>query len=263
MLRSRKSITFVILALCFATLLAVSFRQVTAITFTSRESAEANEELSRFVTLPAPAAAVNQPANAGEEAEPNKWAHVVFPEVDFESLAVQNPDIVGWLILEDTVINYPVVQTNNNSFYLTHLFDGTKNANGTLFVDHRNTPGFIDQNTIIYGHHMNNGSMFAPLIQYVDQAFFDAHPYLLFLTPDGNYLIELFAGYTTDVDDSSWQRSFADASEFTSWLTAVKDRSDFQSELMPEPTDHIITLSTCSRDFRGAKYILAGRLIPM
>ena len=126
------------------------------------------------------------------------------PEIDFVSLKEINEDVVGWLYLPDTVINYPVVQGEDNSYYLKHLVDGSYNANGSLFVDYHNKMDFSDDNTLIYGHHMDSGKMFATLVKYKNQEFYDAHPVAYFLTEEKDYKIEIFSGYVTTHDSDSY-----------------------------------------------------------
>ena len=105
------------------------------------------------------------------------------PIIDFNALAQTNPEVVGWIYAPGTNINYPVVQTNNNSKYLNTLFDGTSNASGAIFLDSDDTaPGMVDQQTTIYGHHMNDGSMFNVISDTTDQATFDSIKYCLLYT---------------------------------------------------------------------------------
>ena len=98
------------------------------------------------------------------------------PQVNFDELRKINPDIVGWLAIDGTQINYPVVQGNNNEFYLTHRFDGQPNSAGCLFLDAQNDATFRQPNQIIYGHYMKNRSMLYNLAHYKDQEFFSEHP---------------------------------------------------------------------------------------
>ncbi len=98
--------------------------------------------------------------------------------VDFEALRKENGDVVGWLYCEDTPINYPIVQSEDNDYYLRRLLDSTWNIAGTIFMDYRNAPDFSDWNTIIYGHNMNNDSMFGTLQDYKKQAYYEEHPVL-------------------------------------------------------------------------------------
>lgn len=246
-------------ALCFVAVAVFSLLQLSSIASTYREGAQGYEALAQFVTDSpgqSSAGADLQEASRGDLASS-------FPRVDFAGLSAINPNVAAWLILEDTQINCPVVQGADNTFYLNHTFDGTRNSVGALFIDSNNTPGFADQNTIIYGHHMKDGSMFAILQQYQSQAFFEAHPHMRLLTPEGNYLVELFAAYATDVTANSWRRTFGDEADFTSWIAEAKDRSDFVSDVDVRPSDRVVTLSTCSYVFDNARYVVLGRLVPV
>ena len=104
--------------------------------------------------------------------------------MDFETLRASGPDIIGWLTLLNTAINYPVTQTDNNEYYLKHLYDGTYNKAGCLFADYENKADFSDRNTIIYGHNMRDGSMLAVLNEYDEQRYFDEHPQMYLMTPE-------------------------------------------------------------------------------
>ena len=90
--------------------------------------------------------------------------------LSFGQLRDINPDVCGWLTLDGTAIDYPVVQAEDNAKYLHRLFNGAYNACGTLFIDYRNLPEFQDPNTLIYGHHMRNGSMFKSITYYAEQS---------------------------------------------------------------------------------------------
>lgn len=167
------------------------------------EGEDAYSDLEDFVALPVPSETTPKPTDE-EEPDPS----IAWPEVNFAELSAVNPDIVDWLYCEDTMINYPVTQTDDNSYYLKHLFDGTYNANGCLFLDCRTGRDFSDPHSIIYGHHMKNGSMFSSLDGYKKQDCFDAYPQLPLVTPGSNFVIDLFAGYVASVRDGAWQIKF-------------------------------------------------------
>ena len=97
-------------------------------------------------------------------------------EIDFAGLKAVNPDVIAWIQILALDISYPVVQGKDNAYYLHHLFSGESNINGSIFVDCHNQPDFTDQNTIVYGHNMKNGSMFGTLDKYQDQTLFEQHP---------------------------------------------------------------------------------------
>ena len=199
------------------------------------------------------------PEEEAEETQPVERAPIA---VDFEPLAEQNPDIIGWIYLENTCIHYPVMQSKDNDYYLHRLFDKSWSWPGTPFADYRLKGDFTDFQTIVYGHNMKNGTMFAPITQYQSQSFYDENPVLWLLTPGGDYKVELIAGILTD-DYSIADMvtvGFEDAEEF---LTEVRENSTFQSQVEATPDDRYLILSTCEYQFENARYALIGKLTPM
>ena len=180
------------------------------------------------------------------------------PSVDFVALSRINPDIVGWLYCEGTAINYPVVQGGDDVYYLDHLFNGTRNANGCLFLDSRVDASFSSLHSIIYGHHMRSGAMFAALDGYKRQSYYNAHPDMLLLTPDATYEVRLLAAYVAAPSESAWEVSFSSDQEIRSWVDAAIARSTFESKVKPAPGDRFLTLSTCSYEFGNARFLVIG-----
>lgn len=193
------------------------------------------------------------------QTEPTVPAETAPLSVDFDYLQDINQDVVAWIYSEDTPINYPVVLSADNSDYLHRLLDGTYNAAGTLFMDFRNSGDFSEENSIIYGHHMNNGSMFASLEMYRTQSYYDEHPVLYLLTPDGDYKLELIAGKTVHADDQIVYSTNLTVEEAQERM----ENSDFQADVTLAPQDHFVTLSTCAYSFHGARYVVTGVLRPL
>ena len=211
-------------------------------------------ESSSAETPSAPEEPVTEPV-----VTPNPEAALI-PDINFDALEGVGSNLVAWLYSPETVINYPVAQGQDNFYYLNHLADGTENGNGCLFIDWKNTPDFSDENTVIYGHHMQSGKMFASLVNYADQSYFEEHPVIYLTTRTGKYKIELFAGYTTDRNASAYTLRFATKHEFAEWLREVSDKSDFRTSIRLSTEDHIVTLSTCAYSFYDARYVVHGRL---
>lgn len=184
-------------------------------------------------------------------------------QVDHVSLKTMNDDYLCWLYCPDSMVDYPVVQAEDNSKYLHRMFGGDYNSAGTLFADYRNLPDFEDPNTLIYGHHMRNGSMFGVLVNYAEQAFFESHPYWLAMRENEIDLIELFAGYTTGRDDHCYDIAISDENDMRLFIEEACAKSDFSNELQFEADDHLVTLSTCAYAFRNARYIAIGRFVPL
>ena len=174
------------------------------------EGDEAYSGLEEYVSFPSSFPGEDESGGLQQTETPQVQSGA--PNVDFAALSRINPDIVGWLYCEGTQINYPVVQGSDDEYYLDHLFDGTQNASGCLFLDSRVDASFSSVHSIIYGHHMRSGAMFAALDGYKRQSFYDAHPTMLLITPDATYEVpvgECLGGElcklrgSSDVDRSS------------------------------------------------------------
>ena len=181
-------------------------------------------------------------------------------EIDHAALEQINPDYACWLYCPDSPIDYPVVQGADNSRYLHRLFNGERNACGTLFIDCRNLTDFQDPNTLIYGHHMRNGSMFKSITYYEDQAWFDSHPYMLLISAREIAVLELFAGCTASKRDPCYEIALSDGDDLLALAAALREKSDFASGVEIRPGDRLVTLSTCAYAFEGARYIAVGRI---
>ena len=172
------------------------------------------------------------------------------PIIDFDALAQTNPEIVGWIYVPGTNINYPVVQTNNNSKYLNTLFDGTANASGAIFLDSDDTaPGMVDQQTTIYGHHMNDGSMFNVISDTTDQATFDSIEYVYYITRDATYKLRPLA---TKVVEDTYSKACTPNFEGDDGLkNYLSEMLDGASAVASDATDRaasatkVVTLVTC------------------
>lgn len=179
-------------------------------------------------------------------------------EVDFDALREINSDIVAWLYCPDTQINYPVVKGTDNDFYLTHALDRSWNDNGSIFMDYRGVADFSDPNNILYGHHMKTGAMFAVLIKYKEQSFYDAHPTMYLLTPQQNYQLNLFSGTIVPSNDEIYSSHVS-----LEHIKECTDNSTFAAKT-DIPTDHpVLTLSTCSYEFKNARYVVLAEIVPM
>ncbi len=180
-----------------------------------------------------------------------------WPIVDFDALAEINPDVVGWIYIENTNINYPIAQGEDDEYYLTHLFDGTKNSSGCIFLDADVPSDFSAKNSSLHGHHMKNDTMFADLVEYKAQEFYDLHPTALLMTPEKNYKVHLFAGYTVKADADVWNYGFTDE-ELTRWINNATSKSFFDATVTPTLDDRFLTLSTCTYEYNNARFVVHG-----
>ncbi len=180
--------------------------------------------------------------------------------VDFAALKEINADIAAWIFCADTAIDYPVVHGKDNEYYLTHLFTGEKNAAGSIFLDYRNNPDFSDRHSVIYGHNMKNGTMFASLTKYRNPEYFYDHPEIFFYTLEKEYSIKIFSGYSAGLEDEAWRLGFTSDEDFEAWVLQEKEKSYFKSEVEPSAEDRIVTLSTCINENEDKRFIIHGIL---
>ena len=182
-------------------------------------------------------------------------------EIDHEKLRGINGDYQLWLYAPDTPIDYPVVKCRSNSYYLDRMFNRKQNPAGTLFIDMRNLPDFDDPNTLIYGHHMRDGSMFHSLTDYDAPGFYDAHPFMLAVSETEIYLIEVFAGYVTTSKDHCYDIAISDEQDMRAFVEEARRKSDFASHVEIDcGGDRLVTLSTCAYNFDNARCIVIGKL---
>lgn len=179
-------------------------------------------------------------------------------DVDFDKLCADYPDVVGYIYAANTKIQHAIQYGKGNEYYLSHDLYGNSNSNGSIFIEQVNSSSFSDNNTIIYGHNMKTGMMFAGLRNYhTDKGYYAAHPYMYIYTPTQNYKLQLFAGFVCEHDDEVYNTSLTQ-----SQLEAMAAKSDFKSSY-GIPTGKTVTLSTCSYEFSDARYVVVGELVPI
>lgn len=181
--------------------------------------------------------------------------------INFDELKKTNPDVIGWIYIPDTVVDYPVVQCDNNDKYLHTLFSGENNKAGAIFVDARNTMNFTDQNTIIYGHNMKNKSMFHVLSEYGSQEFYDKHNIIYYYTIDGVYELRIFSTYTVHANDPYTSINFGE--QRSDLINKFVERSAVNSSFTVGTNDKIASLSTCAYNFEDARFVVQATVNKM
>jgi len=196
-------------------------------------------------------------AQQPQETEPIEIAPI---QVDFQELMLYYPDVAGWLYCPGTNVNYPVVQTDNNQYYMHRLPDGQESAGGSLFVDCTNAWGFTDANSVIYGHDMKDGSMFGYLHNFDSQSYYENHPVFYLLTPVYNYRMDIVCTAVVPSDSWIYQKQM-DAEQLQSWMDQVRLTSLVQPKVqISSDMDHFLTLSTCSYEYENARFVVVGSL---
>lgn len=193
---------------------------------------------------------------------PKQFAGVV----DWKALKKVNPDVQGWLYQKGTVINYPVVQGTDNDTYLHTRFDKQWSGGGTLFVDCRMEKNFRGFNSIIYGHHMKDGSMFRSIRGYTkEDGYYDKHKTLELATPHGNYHLVVFSAFITKATDEDTYKMTYDEAEKQAYIDRAWERSELpitKDSVDVTKNDRLVTLSTCAYDYEEARYIVMCKMVP-
>lgn len=186
--------------------------------------------------------------------------------VDWKALKKVNPDVQGWLYQKDTVINYPVVQGTDNDTYLHTRFDKQWSGGGTLFVDCRMEKDFKGFNSIIYGHHMKDGSMFRSIRGYTkEDGYYDKHKTLELATPHGNYHLVVFSAFITKATDEDTYKMTYDEAEKQAYIDRAWEQSELpitRDSVDVTKNDRLVTLSTCAYDYEEARYIVMCKMVP-
>ena len=182
---------------------------------------------------------------------------------DLNAFYAEYPDAIGWIYSPNTPIDYGVVEAEDNDFYLHRFLDGDYSISGSLFADCNNHRDFSDQNTVIYGHHMNDGTKFASLVNYREPGYYAEHPVLYLSTPTMNYRVEIFAAYLTDADSDTYTFRFESDEDYLAYLQRMREQSDVDTAVELSAKDRIVTLSTCSYEFYDARYVVQGKLVPI
>ena len=203
---------------------------------------------------------INPPVNEADD----YWDYIKMSllEVDFNELLAKNSDTVGWIQVKGTNINYPIVQTTNNDYYLTHAFDKTTNDAGWVFMDYRNDAVNFNQNTIIYAHSRYNGTMFGSLKNILNSSWYtNKENHIIRLsTPSENTMWQVFSVYTIPKESYYITTSFSTDESYSEFLNTIKGRSEVDFSGTVNTGDKVLTLSTCKDNF-GNRVVMHAKLI--
>jgi len=203
-----------------------------------------------------------------------KYPNITIPEgmsVKYAYLYALNRQLVGWLSVPNSGIDVQVVQSNNNSDYLKKDFYGNYSRYGCPFMDYRNDARFLNQNTIIYGHHMSDGLIFAELSKYKTLDGFLESPVMKFDTLYETFYFKVYAAFITnsrEQDDNGYifnytVTDFASTENFEAYIKALDERKLYTTGVDINTGDKLLTLSTCTYEFTDARLVVVGRLLRM
>ncbi|MFP3155658.1 class B sortase [Lachnospiraceae bacterium ZAX-1] len=174
-------------------------------------------------------------------------------QIDFEGLKAQNNDCIAWIHFDTIDISYPLMQGEDNEYYLKHTFNKEEIAVGSIFMDWENASDFTNDHTIIYGHNMKDGSMFAQVNRYKEKDFFLEHPDFWIYTPQAIYRYEIFSCYLAEVSGDSFDNRISTENvQKEAWIERIGTRSEYATGVPVKAEDKIVTLVTCNS--AGEKY---------
>lgn len=195
-----------------------------------------------------------------------------FQEIDFDTLKSINSDVCGWIKLDGTVIDYPILKANQQkpNYYLEHDINGNDSINGEIFVDSYNNSlesDYYDLSdiTAIHGHHMASGQMFDAIANFDNQSFYDDHKYAVIYTPDGYaYKATFIAGVVCEVSDVDLvYREFKNENQFDKFIDKIKEKSRFTTKQSANYGDKLVILNTCYYEYQNDnihRFLLYARL---
>lgn len=182
-------------------------------------------------------------------------------EKEEENMYDKYEDYRGWIKIDNTNINYPIVQGKDNSFYLDKDINKNYLSSGSIFMNYLNH-GFNDENTVLFGHHMRNKTMFAQLKKYKEKEFFYGDNDIVIEVENDKVLkYKVFSAYVTDSKDNYIKTNFDDKDQYKEFLEDIKNKSQYKSDIDVNENDKIITLSTCSYEFNDARMVVHGKLL--
>lgn len=185
---------------------------------------------------------------------------VLLAEMNLDELRQENPDVLGWISIPETVLSYPVLQGEDNDFYLNHTWQKDSSIVGSIFMDFRCSADMTDFNTIIYGHRMRNGSMFASLKYYSDQEHWRTHPSIYLVNTEGAYRYDIFSAYEASVDGPVYDFNSWDAEGRQALIDSSIELSVIETGIVPTADDQILTLTTCTGRGYSTRWIVQGVL---
>ena len=187
-------------------------------------------------------------------------------EIDWAALKEKNQDIYAWIYIPNTKVDYPILQHPTElSYYLNHNLDGREGYPGCIYTQNLNQKDFSDPNTVIYGHNMKDGTMFASLHFYEDKSFFEENRYVFIYTEEQVYVYEIFAAYEGSDVHLLYNYDFDTPSNFQMYLDSVLKIRDMSAHIAEDvevsSQNHIITLSTCIKNKPKNRYLVQAVLV--
>lgn len=187
-------------------------------------------------------------------------------EIDFKALQQENEDIYAWIYIPGVEVDYPILQhPTDEAYYLNHNIDGSSGLPGVIYTEAINNKDFMDPHTVIYGHNMNNGTMFGALHDYEDSKVFDENQYFFIYTPEKVFVYHIFAAYEYNAVHLIYNFDLENPDIYQNYLDQIFEIRDINANIRRDvevdAEDHVVTLSTCVRGKKNMRYLVQGVLL--
>ena len=255
-----RTVILFFLTAVFAVSAFMLVRQMTSYRAGDEAYAEASEiaaipEVTETETVQQPTEQPQQETQTEPAPSADPYAQAL-EQMDLPALQQVNSDVIGWIAIPGTEISYPLVQGTDNDYYLTHTWNQNSSAVGAIFMDCRCSADFSGFNTIVYGHRMNNGSMFAALKHYKKQDFLQAHPQVYVTNASGTHAYRIYAAYEAALDGTAYYSAFSDETIKKTFIDEGISLSVIRTGAAPTVNDHILTLSTCTGNGHATRWVV-------
>lgn len=255
-------ITILILLLL---IFAFSVYKIVIYIIDSKKIGDINEEILELPSAEIEGTENAEIINPPKEETSDYWTFIKTPYIDvnFDELLKKNKDTVAWIKINNTNVNYPIVQSSDNTKYLKKAFDGTYNKAGWLFMDYRNNSKDFGVNTIIYGHSMKNTTMFGTLLKAKEASWYKNKDnwVIKVSTPEYYTLWQIFSLYTVDPENYYITTNFNNETQINKFINTITSRSIYNFNAEVNKDDKILTLSTCSSSSGKNRFVVHAKLI--
>lgn len=195
-----------------------------------------------------------EPAGDVDESEFDDVPVLLDFDIDLAALQNTNPDVVGWIVIPETELSYPLLHGDDNEYYLSHTWQGEYNSAGSVFLEATNSPDCADFHSIVYGHNMRNGSMFGSLKQYKDFDYWQAHPSVYLILSSGVYQYDIFAAGNSSVGSVVFRNDIEAGNLQDDFVEYCISQSVIDTGIVPDASSRFLTLSTCTGNGYDARW---------
>lgn len=217
-----------------------------------------------------PPADSSSPASSGEQitggaagATAGSLYDQQLKNIDLDALRRFNSDVVGWISIPRTGLSYPVMQTVDNEYYLTHTWKNNRNKVGAIFMECTNAVDYSDFHTLVYGHNMSDGSMFGSLKQYKTHRYWSYNPFVYTVSDSGTLTWKIFSVYEVSTEALTYRVDFTEGGEAAKqeFLDFCVSQSTIETGVTPTVSDRILTLSTCTGQNHVKRFVVQAVLV--